>query len=131
GKTGIAISFALPQDARHVQRIERLMKQSLIRKTIEGLEPTKKQHAHNDAPAHKKKFKNKKAAASTGHSRYEHSKHKKRTPKTAGDSTYTHQNERSNYKKRTSKAADDSIYTQNERSHYKKRTSKTAADSTY
>jgi superfamily II DNA/RNA helicase len=39
GKTGIAISFALAQDALHVQRIERLMKQGLQRKTVEGLEP--------------------------------------------------------------------------------------------
>ncbi len=58
GKTGVAISFALPQDIRHVQRIERLMKQQLERKTIEGLEPKKQARIHmNDAPRHKPKKK--------------------------------------------------------------------------
>jgi superfamily II DNA/RNA helicase len=58
GKTGVAISFALSQDIRHVQRIERLMKQQLERKTIEGLEPKKQARIHmNDAPRHKPKKK--------------------------------------------------------------------------
>src|SRR6185312_4432394 len=41
GKDGIAISLALPSDARHVQRIEKLLRQTLERKVIEGLEPKK------------------------------------------------------------------------------------------
>ncbi len=40
GKTGIAVSFATSNDLRHVMRIERLMKQTLERKLIPGLEPT-------------------------------------------------------------------------------------------
>jgi len=42
GKTGIAISFALPSDGRHVKQIERYMGQTLPFSTIEGMEPTKR-----------------------------------------------------------------------------------------
>jgi superfamily II DNA/RNA helicase len=42
GKTGIAISFALPSDVRHVKRIERYTGQPLPLTTIEGFEPTKR-----------------------------------------------------------------------------------------
>ncbi len=49
GKEGIAISFALPSDALHVQRIERLLRQTLDRKTVEGLEP-KKSLTNSQAP---------------------------------------------------------------------------------
>lgn len=42
GKTGIAISFALPSDARHVQRIERFIGQKFVPSVIAGLEPTKR-----------------------------------------------------------------------------------------
>jgi superfamily II DNA/RNA helicase len=42
GKAGKAISFALHQDRRHIDRIERYIGQSLERKTIEGLEPNAK-----------------------------------------------------------------------------------------
>jgi superfamily II DNA/RNA helicase len=42
GKTGKAISFALHQDKRHIESIERYIKQNLERKIIEGLEPSQK-----------------------------------------------------------------------------------------
>ncbi len=51
GKTGIAISFALPMDARHVQKIERFIGQRLQLDTIEGLEPTKKPSSSAAAPS--------------------------------------------------------------------------------
>jgi superfamily II DNA/RNA helicase len=54
GKTGIAISFALPTDMRHLKDIERLTGQSFQRETIVGLEPTQ-QTRSNSAPAHKGK----------------------------------------------------------------------------
>lgn len=59
GKTGIAISFALPTETRHLQRIEKLTGQKLEKETIEGLEP-KKQHtvtAASSKPGKKKHFK--------------------------------------------------------------------------
>jgi superfamily II DNA/RNA helicase len=43
GKTGIAISFALPNDSRHVQRIERFIGQKLAPSVIPGLEPKARQ----------------------------------------------------------------------------------------
>jgi len=43
GKSGIAISFALPNDTRHLQKIERYIGQKFIATTIPGLEPTKRQ----------------------------------------------------------------------------------------
>jgi len=42
GKTGIAISLALPLDARHLQKIERYIGQKLPLSTVPGLEPTKR-----------------------------------------------------------------------------------------
>ena len=42
GKTGIAISFALPLDARHLQKIEKYIGQRLELSVVEGLEPTKR-----------------------------------------------------------------------------------------
>jgi len=42
GKTGIAISFALPADTKHVKKIERYIGKSIPMATVEGLEPTKK-----------------------------------------------------------------------------------------
>jgi len=42
GRKGIAISFALPDDNRHVKRIERYIGQTLQQNTIAGLEPTKR-----------------------------------------------------------------------------------------
>ena len=42
GKTGIAISLALPLDARHLQKIERYIGQKIQFSTIPGLEPTKR-----------------------------------------------------------------------------------------
>jgi superfamily II DNA/RNA helicase len=42
GKTGIAISFALPSDKRHIDKIERYIGQSLEVLTVAGLEPTHK-----------------------------------------------------------------------------------------
>ena len=42
GQSGIAISFVLPEDTRHLRDIERFMNQQLEFHTIEGLEPTKK-----------------------------------------------------------------------------------------
>jgi len=51
GKTGIAISFALPTDSRHVKSIERYTGQPLQQTIIEGLEPTKR---FSDAPKAKR-----------------------------------------------------------------------------
>lgn len=49
GKSGIAISFALPTDARHLQKIERYTGQKLAPSTVEGLEPTvKRDPTHQD-----------------------------------------------------------------------------------
>ena len=42
GKEGIAISFALPFDARHLQKIERFVGEKLETLTVPGLEPTKR-----------------------------------------------------------------------------------------
>ena len=42
GKTGTAISFALPSDARHLQKIERYIGQHIFVEVIPGLEPTKR-----------------------------------------------------------------------------------------
>lgn len=50
GKTGIAISFALPSDARHVQRIEKFIGQKIAASIIPGLEPTKRQKSHSGNP---------------------------------------------------------------------------------
>lgn len=41
GKSGIAVSFALPTDDRNIMRIERYIGQRFERAVIEGLEPTK------------------------------------------------------------------------------------------
>ncbi|MDR3491215.1 MAG: DEAD/DEAH box helicase, partial [Gammaproteobacteria bacterium] len=41
GKTGVAISFALPTDMRHLQKIEKYVGQRFQIETIAGLEPTK------------------------------------------------------------------------------------------
>jgi superfamily II DNA/RNA helicase len=45
GREGIAISFALPMDSRHLQKIERYVGQKLELSTVEGLEPTKRHSA--------------------------------------------------------------------------------------
>ncbi len=51
GKSGIAISLAMPGDAKHVQRIERFTKQKFVPLTIPGLEPkTKNLSSGNDNP---------------------------------------------------------------------------------
>jgi superfamily II DNA/RNA helicase len=42
GKTGVAISFALPMDAKHLQKIERYTGQKIQVETVPGLEPTKR-----------------------------------------------------------------------------------------
>jgi superfamily II DNA/RNA helicase len=42
GKTGIAISLALPLDARHLQKIERYIGQRLELSVVPGMEPTKR-----------------------------------------------------------------------------------------
>lgn len=63
GKSGVAISFALPNDARHVQRIEKYIGNKLQLETIEGLEPNnnaprsmkKRSKPNNDKARHKKK----------------------------------------------------------------------------
>jgi superfamily II DNA/RNA helicase len=56
GKSGMAISLALPVDARHLQKIERFVGQRIPLLTIEGLEP-KNGFAANPAKkkSHKKK----------------------------------------------------------------------------
>lgn len=51
GKSGIAISFGLPMDNKHLQRIEHFIGKRIDIQTIPGLEPTKgakKQKAHSD-----------------------------------------------------------------------------------
>ncbi len=54
GKSGVAISFALPADARHLQRIERFTNQKLPRETISGLEPSAKHQASSEKFTKKK-----------------------------------------------------------------------------
>lgn len=50
GKEGIAISFALPSDSRHIRSIERYTGQTLQQMTIDGLEPTKSLPKNTAAP---------------------------------------------------------------------------------
>ena len=64
GKEGLAISFVLPCDGRHLQKIERFMGQRLDIAVIPGLEP--KQALNNNSPA-KKKRKNKSKNKSGGY----------------------------------------------------------------
>lgn len=52
GKSGVAISFALPNEARHVQKIEKYIGERIELSTIEGLEP--RQGFSQAAPAKKK-----------------------------------------------------------------------------
>jgi superfamily II DNA/RNA helicase len=52
GKSGVAISFALPNEARHVQKIEKYIGERIELSTIEGLEP--KQGFSQAAPKKKK-----------------------------------------------------------------------------
>jgi superfamily II DNA/RNA helicase len=52
GKSGIAISFALPNEGRHVQKIEKYIGERIELLTIEGLEP--RQGLSNAAPAKSK-----------------------------------------------------------------------------
>jgi len=56
GKTGIAISFALPADVHNLKKIERYLGQPLEQTTVDGLEPTKRLHnaAANPNPARKR-----------------------------------------------------------------------------
>lgn len=54
GKMGKAISFALPSDSRHVQRIEKYIGNRLQLQTIEGLEP-KSNHVNPNPERSKKK----------------------------------------------------------------------------
>lgn len=46
GKSGIAISFALPADSRHLQRIERYTGQRIEMATVTGLEPSQRVNTH-------------------------------------------------------------------------------------
>lgn len=55
GKSGIAISFALPTDLRHLQKIERFIGQKFQLSTIPGLEPTKRMSNSSDSATHQKK----------------------------------------------------------------------------
>ncbi len=55
GKEGIAISFVLPSDAKHLQKIERYIGQKLTFSTIAGLEPKKRASAPSKSAAHSKK----------------------------------------------------------------------------
>jgi superfamily II DNA/RNA helicase len=67
GRTGIAISFALPSDGRHIKQIERYIGQTLPLSVIEGMEPTKR--FEKSAPAAKRFGKGKsfgKSSASKG-----------------------------------------------------------------
>ncbi len=62
GKSGIAISFAMPSDARHIQRIERYVGHRLELATIVGLEPKQKgrqagSSSHNEKSHNKPKKK--------------------------------------------------------------------------
>jgi superfamily II DNA/RNA helicase len=55
GKTGIAISFALPLDARHLQKIEKYISQRFELSVVPGLEPTKRMSNGSGAAGSKKK----------------------------------------------------------------------------
>lgn len=55
GKSGVAISLALTNDARALQRIERYIGQKLQVEVIPGLEPKTKMHSNNNGPSKKKK----------------------------------------------------------------------------
>lgn len=65
GKTGIAISFALASDTKHLQRIERYTQQKMEKAEIEGLEASfTLESAKSESPRKKKRrnFKKKKRA---------------------------------------------------------------------
>ncbi|MES2217499.1 MAG: DEAD/DEAH box helicase, partial [Pseudomonadota bacterium] len=57
GKTGIALSMALPLDARHLQKIERYIGQKIPFSVVPGLEPTKRmgKTGGSAAPSDRKK----------------------------------------------------------------------------
>ncbi len=58
GKTGIAISLALPNDGKHLQKIERFTKQKLQLAVIPGLEPkTKNLNTNSNSPSPSKRKK--------------------------------------------------------------------------
>ncbi len=42
GRSGIAISFALPSEGRNIRQIERYLGQSILQSTVDGLEPSKR-----------------------------------------------------------------------------------------
>jgi len=54
GKTGIAISFALPSEVRHLQKIERYTQHKIEQQTLPGLEPRKKHTSASAAPERKR-----------------------------------------------------------------------------
>ena len=57
GKSGIAISFVMPADARHLQKIEKFIGQKIQKEIVVGLEPSKRSASSADfAPTKKKKF---------------------------------------------------------------------------
>jgi superfamily II DNA/RNA helicase len=53
GKSGIAISFGLPMDGRHLQKIERYIGKRLQIETIAGLEPTKRMNMNGGGSSEK------------------------------------------------------------------------------
>ncbi|MBA3660359.1 MAG: DEAD/DEAH box helicase [Gammaproteobacteria bacterium] len=55
GKSGIAVSFALPMDVRHLQRIEKFTSQKLKREIFEGMEPSA--HAEDALPLKRRQHK--------------------------------------------------------------------------
>ena len=52
GKTGIALSFAMPLDTRHLQKIERYIGERIGVHTVTGLEPTKRMAKASGGGAH-------------------------------------------------------------------------------
>ncbi|MDR3477404.1 MAG: DEAD/DEAH box helicase [Gammaproteobacteria bacterium] len=59
GKSGIAISFGLPMDGRHLQKIERYIGKRLQIETIAGLEPTKRMNMNAGSEKSSKGYKGK------------------------------------------------------------------------
>lgn len=77
GKTGVAISLVMPNDSRHLQRIERFTGTKIQREVVVGLEPNNKSFA--DAPGKKKKrFKKKSGPTKNFSGRKDNEKNVKR-----------------------------------------------------
>jgi len=94
GKSGIAISFALPTDQRHLQKIERFINMKIPTAAIAGLEPTHQGGAGTHSSKKKKSSASSSATPSRKKARYRDRDRDRdrnyaaRPPKAKGDGVY-------------------------------------------